>query len=154
MRRLVFGVILLLAPLSVGGCAKAEPSVPAELSEVFADDGEMMVSIENIATAHDLGMELTLVDSRTALDFEFGHLPGAINVPYFDVEANLDRLPRDGWIVTYCECPNSEARQVYEELISNGFTYVKVIEEGMAPWRDDMQRELEYSQSQNPGAQG
>lgn len=149
--------LIAIIGFSVIACATAPesaPSVPETVADAFADNGEMFVSIEDVAAAYDEGMEMTLVDSRTSLDFEYGHLPGAINVPYFDVEANLDRIPRDRWVVAYCECPNSEARQVYEALVDRGYTYVKVIEEGLAPWRDDMQRELEYSPSQNPGSQG
>lgn len=149
--------LIAIMGFSVFACAlspESAPAVPEAVADAFADNGEIFVSIEAVATAYDAGMEMILLDTRTSLDFEFGHLPGAINVPYFDVEANLDRIPRDRWVVAYCECPNSEARQVYEALVDRGYTYVKVIEEGLAPWRDDMQRDLEYSPSQNQGSQG
>ncbi len=154
MSKIFIGTVAAVAGFGFYACTPAPaapPEVPEVVAEAFADNGEMFVSIADVAAAYDAGMEMTLVDSRTSLDFEFGHLPGAINVPYFDVESGLDLIPRDQWVVTYCECPNSEARQLYEALVDNGYTYVKVIEEGMAPWRDEMQRELDQSSSQNPG---
>ena len=86
----------------------------------------------------EAGQNVVFVDARPQLDFEYGHIPGALNVPYFNVAAFVDELPRDKWLVIYCECPHAEAVQAADALTSsdNGFTMVKVIDEGLGGWRD------------------
>ncbi len=48
------------------------------------------------------GNEVTLIDVRPTLEFENGHLPGAISVPPEELEPRLSALPRDRPIVAYC----------------------------------------------------
>jgi len=45
-----------------------------------------------------------LVDVRSAKDFQAGHIPTAINIPYRDIAntPNLAKLPRDKEIILYC----------------------------------------------------
>jgi rhodanese-related sulfurtransferase len=117
------------SPAATGG----PPPSPAE---AFVEGSDLFVPAQTVHDAVDQGMNIVFVDARTAMDYEFGHIPGAINVPYFEAEQHLDRLPRDAWIVAYCECPIAEARQVADTLIANGFTQVKVIEEGLQGWRE------------------
>lgn len=46
--------------------------------------------------------EVTLVDVRDPAAFTASHIPGSINIPFSRVEGELDRLPKDKPIVTYC----------------------------------------------------
>ena len=127
------------APAAEGGA----PAVPEGFEDAFADDGEMFVSVYDVADAVDAGMDIQFVDARPPIDVEFGHIPGAINIPYYDAEeADLSALPKDKWLVTYCECPNAEATQLADALKERGYPYVKAIEEGLGPWRDELGREL------------
>jgi len=43
-----------------------------------------------------------LLDVRPSLEFESGHLAGAINIPVGELPERLGELPRDSLIVTYC----------------------------------------------------
>ena len=43
-----------------------------------------------------------LIDVRPALEYESGHLPGAISIPVDELPARLDELPRDRRIIAYC----------------------------------------------------
>lgn len=45
---------------------------------------------------------VVVIDVRDAASFASGHIPGALNIPMASVEANLDRIPKDREIVTYC----------------------------------------------------
>lgn len=45
---------------------------------------------------------VTVVDVRDASSFATDHIPGALHIPMASVEANLDRLPKNKPIVTYC----------------------------------------------------
>jgi rhodanese-related sulfurtransferase len=112
--------------------------------EAFEEGSDVRyVPASTIAAAMDQGIDIQIVDARPETDYEFGHIPGAINVPYFDVEQHLDELPQDRWLVMYCECPTAEADQVADALEANGFTKVRVMEEGLSGWRDGLGRPLE-----------
>lgn len=43
-----------------------------------------------------------LLDVRPALEYQSGHLPGALSVPMDELPSRLAELPRDRRIVTYC----------------------------------------------------
>lgn len=44
-----------------------------------------------------------LLDVRTELEFNNGHVPGALNIPVDSLRARLAELPRDRPIVAYCQ---------------------------------------------------
>ena len=46
--------------------------------------------------------QATLVDVRTADEFELGAIPGAINLPLDELREHLDKIPRDKPIWVYC----------------------------------------------------
>ena len=48
------------------------------------------------------GDEVFLLDVRPALEYQHGHLPGAVSLPIDQLSIRLDELPRDRRIVTYC----------------------------------------------------
>ncbi len=112
------------------GCAAFEGD------ERFIPVAELAAAIDDPDCA--AAQSMTFVDARPELDYEFGHIPGAVNVPYFNAEAYADELPRDSWLVLYCECPHAEAVQLADALTSQelGFSMVKVIDEGLGGWRD------------------
>lgn len=45
---------------------------------------------------------VVVIDVRDAASYASGHIPGALNIPMASVESNLDRIPKDREIVTYC----------------------------------------------------
>lgn len=128
------------------------PPVPDAVADAFADIEDPFISVAELEAAMDAGMDIQFVDARPPLDYEFGHIPGAINVEYstadqFDVSA----LPTDRWMVAYCECPHAEAQQVYDALRAKGVGNIKVLDEGLAGWRDTLGRELETMPSTSEG---
>ena len=74
-----------------------------------------------------------------------GKLPGAVSVPFYDVTSYLEQLPRDVWIVAYCGCPHAASEQASAVLLENGFTKVKVLDEGLPLWE-----QLEYPMKPGP----
>lgn len=55
---------------------------------------------ETIAAAPDSAL---LLDVRTELEFNNGHIPGALNIPVDSLRGRLAELPRDRPIVAYCQ---------------------------------------------------
>lgn len=136
---------VMTAEAAVSGDAGAEaaatddagaPAAPISADAPFEEGGDVMVPASQVAAAVDAGADIVFVDARPPLDFESGHVAGAISVPYFEAEKHLDRVPRDRWAVVYCECPHAEAQQGADALLAAGYTKVKVIDEGLGGWRD------------------
>jgi rhodanese-related sulfurtransferase len=46
-----------------------------------------------------------LIDVRPALEFQSGHLPGALNLPADELAGRIAELPREKRIVAYCRGP-------------------------------------------------
>jgi Rhodanese-like domain len=46
--------------------------------------------------------EVTVIDVRSAADFQLAHLPGSLHVPLANVEAQIAYLPKGKPIVAYC----------------------------------------------------
>lgn len=127
----------------VDGAAEEVPAVVEaglgcaafENSERFLPVADLIASMEDPTC--EAGQSVVFIDARPQLDYEFGHIPDAINVPYFNVEAYADELSKDDWLIVYCECPHAEAVQAADALTGKfGFTKVKVIDEGLGGWTD------------------
>lgn len=78
------------------------------------------------------------VDARMPDEFIAGHIPGAFNLPYDDLESHLDvlnYLPDDSPVITYCdgsECALS--LELADELTAMGFGQVRVFFGGWEQW--------------------
>jgi len=55
---------------------------------------------------------ILLVDLRGKEDYDKGHLPGAVNIPFGTIGKNLDRLPKNKQIVMYCYSGQTSAQAV------------------------------------------
>jgi rhodanese-related sulfurtransferase/DNA-binding MarR family transcriptional regulator len=78
--------------------------------------------------------EIVLLDVRPTVEFQAGHLPGAISVPLVELEQQMDRLPPDRLIVAYCRGPYCVfADEALERLEARGFNVAR-LEEGVAEW--------------------
>ena len=62
------------------------------------------VSREALVKRLDDG-SVVLLDVRPEDEFALGHLPGALNIPFADLERRLAELPKDTQIVAYCRGP-------------------------------------------------
>ncbi|MFN3505456.1 MAG: rhodanese-like domain-containing protein, partial [Caldimicrobium sp.] len=67
---------------------------------------EKKVSVEEMKKIWEERKAL-LVDARPAPKYNEGFIPGAINIPFAEMDKYLDKMPKDkeALIVTYCEGP-------------------------------------------------
>ena len=63
------------------------------------------VPAEELLARIDAGL-VTVIDVRPPEEYAMGHLPGAINVPLSELEAQLHRLDADREVVAYCRGPH------------------------------------------------
>lgn len=71
------------------------PSAQGDRSEV------RRIAVEDLRAQMNRG-EVTIIDVRDAASFAAAHIPGAVNIPFASIEAQIDAIPKGKPIVTYC----------------------------------------------------
>lgn len=78
---------------------------------------------------------VTLLDMRPEDEFALGHVPGALNVPYAQLERRLGELPPGSLIVAYCRGPYCVLSfEAVAALRVRGFS-AKRLEDGYPEWK-------------------
>lgn len=75
--------------------------------------------------------DATLIDVRTAEEFELRSLQGAVNIPLEELRDRLDDIPEDKRIIVYCNY-GKKGYFAHQMLIHFGFTEVYNISGGLA----------------------
>ncbi|MFJ6674635.1 ArsR/SmtB family transcription factor [Actinosynnema sp. NPDC091369] len=87
--------------------------------------------------ARSLRGDVFIIDVRPAEEYAAGHIPGAVSVPFDELDDHLAALPTDVDIVAYCRGPYCVfAPRAAQILAERGFR-VLVLEDGMPEWRQD-----------------
>ena len=77
---------------------------------------------------------VTLLDVRPPDEYAAAHIPGAISMPFGEIEQRLDELPPEGEIVAYCRGPYCiYAVRAVEALKRLGFR-ARRLEDGIPDW--------------------
>jgi mono/diheme cytochrome c family protein/rhodanese-related sulfurtransferase len=99
-------------------------------------DGRFVPAAE-VKAALDAGARIVVLDARPLSDWLKGHIPGAVPFPFYDAEALLEHLPRDGtWIVAYCGCPHAASGHVVDTLREHEYTHTAILDEGIFVWAE------------------
>ena len=80
------------------------------------------------------GRKFTLLDVRSEDEWRKGHLPGALHVYVGDLPAQLDKIPRDRPVTTYC-ASGGRAMIAASILRKSGFNDVEDSLGSMSAWR-------------------
>lgn len=77
-----------------------------------------------------------ILDVRSEREYESGHVPGAVNIPYQELPARLSELPasEDQEVVVYCEV-GGRAEIAQSTLKDAGYTRVRMLDGHMRHWR-------------------
>lgn len=76
-----------------------------------------------------------LLDVRPEDEFVLGHLPGALNIPFPELERRLAELPADHEIVAYCRGPYCVLSfEAVAALRARGFR-IRRLEDGFPEWK-------------------
>lgn len=112
----------------------------AEVREIVTDYFDKLdqlepVSREELITRLQDG-DVTLLDVRPDDEFALGHLPGALNVPFDELERRLSELPKDQEIVAYCRGPYCVLSfEAVAALRARGYK-IRRLEDGFPEWKD------------------
>jgi len=77
-----------------------EPSTPPGVPD--SGSAVLRVSPEQLKEKLDAGADIVIVDVRGKEDFDEGHIPGAVSIPWEEMEARYTELPRGKEVITYC----------------------------------------------------
>jgi rhodanese-related sulfurtransferase len=135
-------VLYRLSSDAVAGLWAAVRSVASQhlagLDRLAADylgDRTGMEELSRAELARRLGDGLVVWDVRPAVEFEAGHVPGAVSVPPDEVRRRLRSVPKDAQVVAYCRGPYCVfADDAVRELRAKGRRAAR-LEDGFPEWQ-------------------
>lgn len=92
------------------------------------------ISAENLLERIKNGL-VTVLDVRPAGEFQAGHLPGAINIPYEQLERELAKLPKRREVVAYCRGPYCAMSFDAVQKLRQGGWKAQRLERGFPEWK-------------------
>ena len=97
---------------------------------------ERYVPMQEVFEAIQSKKRLIILDTRTTSEWHNAHIPGAIPMPYYISEEEVDKgLPKDKtWIIAYCSCPHAASDKIINMLRKKGYKNTAVIDEGFFGW--------------------
>lgn len=90
----------------------------------------------------DKGELVHFVDIRPAVDFEIVRIPDAINIPKDSLQEQLDRIPREGYVIVYCRFGIKSTQIVRSLKEEHGFTKVYALRDGLLEWAIDIDPDM------------
>ena len=76
----------------------------------------------------------TVVDVRTEVEFEAGHIPGAVHIPVADLQQRAGELDKEKGVLLYCRSGNRSG-PVADAFAASGYD-AHSIEGGLIGWSE------------------
>lgn len=95
------------------------------LNAVHLDELENMIVNDNVL----------LLDVRPSIEFEFGHITGALSVPINELMKQLKSLSKDKEIIAYCRGPFCVLADEAVKILSEQGYKVRRLDEGYPEWK-------------------
>lgn len=107
-----------------------------QLADSYLGVRSEISTITHAELRRQLGHGITvLIDVRPLVEYDAGHIPGAISVPPSQLDELLPRLPPDGEVVAYCRGPYCGfADRAVRWLVAGGRS-ARRLEAGLPEWR-------------------
>jgi rhodanese-related sulfurtransferase len=86
-----------------------------------------------------IAAEATVLDVRTPMEYEMGHIPGSRNIDISSPEftSKIDQLDRDHPYALYCRSGSRSASAI-QMMDQMGFASVGHLESGLLDWDDTL----------------
>lgn len=97
------------------------------------DDAETVDRAELLARAKR--GDVVVVDVRPRLEYDAGHIRGAVSIPLDELERRLDELPVDVEVVAYCRGPYCVLAPQAVRLLRRRGRHARRLDSGMPEWR-------------------
>jgi len=81
------------------------------------------------------GGNVLLLDVRPSVEYEFGHITGAISIPMNELLANLKNIASDKEVIAYCRGPFCVLADEAVKLLKEKGYKVRRLDEGYPEWK-------------------
>ncbi len=82
----------------------------------------------------EAGTGPAIVDVRSAAEYESGHIPGAVNIPYDRIADRIGEVDTSHGVALYCQM-GPRARMGEAALLESGLDSVLHLEGGLSAWQ-------------------
>ena len=131
----VLGIISILLCILLTACGNDSSigiigGADGPTSIIVTDKGEkamyQQITAEEAKKIMDSGEEYIILDAREQKEFDSGHIPGAILIPYTEIENKADEMlpDKDMQILVYCRS-GRRSKIAAEALSKLGYTNIK-----------------------------
>ena len=113
-------------------------------SIIVAEKGEKamyeQITAEEAKKIMDSGKEHIILDTREQNEYDEGHIPGAILIPYTEIENKANEMipDKDKLILVYCRS-GRRSKIAAESLVNLGYTNVKEFG-GIIDWHYEVEK--------------
>jgi 3-mercaptopyruvate sulfurtransferase SseA len=132
----ILGGSLVLAVVIGGGCSSKKTS-DRSLRMVTVNDALKESSTKKGLLGMSGRLNTVWVDARGRADFDGGHIPGAVHLPFSELDRQHKRLEDYDVVIVYdADYPNELARGMSKKLIELGHGDVLTLKGGLRAWKD------------------
>lgn len=109
------------------------------LRKASSEEEKQEAKYPHVSTNEELQSKLaanekvTVLDVREAAEYAFNHIPGAISIPFGELEDRIAELNKEDEIHVVCRTGN-RSDLASQKLAEKGFTKVKNVVPGMSGW--------------------
>ena len=126
------GVLLLLTVMLLTACGQVKENDRSEVS--------MNITAEEAKRIMDSAEGYIILDVREQYEYDAGHIPGAILIPYTQIEEKANEMltDKDQLILVYCRS-GRRSKIAAEALVELGYTNIKEFG-GILDWPYEVER--------------
>ena len=97
------GALMVIAVLAIQMLQPGQQTAPPAANNPgnIPEPSVERVSLADSKRAFD-EQSAVFLDVRSAESYAAGHIPGAVNIPFDQLEARMSELDPNQWIITYC----------------------------------------------------
>lgn len=102
-------------------------------NQMFRNMESYEISIENLKEKQSNGA--IIVDVRSSQEYNEGHIKGAINIPEYEINYDVDKIlpDKNAEIILYCSV-GSRSRAAYKKLKKMEYKNVYTLYGGLSQW--------------------
>lgn len=129
----VAALFAMLRNVATSHLAEAERATDSYLGQHHLDATEVMAR-EKLLDSVRAG-EVVVLDVRPALEFEAGHVPGAISVPMSQLSEFISTIKKDLDVVVYCRGAYCVLAYDAVKALTKKGLHARRLQDGMLEWR-------------------
>lgn len=140
-------VLIILCCIMLSGCVNnndtsvsEKTSEQAVVTNVEGKDMYEQISAEQAYEIMNSEKDFTILDVREQDEYDSGHIPGAILIPYTEINEHAEEMlpEKDKLILVYCRS-GRRSKIASESLVQLGYTNVKEFG-GIIDWKYEVEK--------------